>query len=207
MNSIKIQTDKKIDRIESALVNLTERLSSSQVNKKKFESSETPGINTSSPAFQKTATYADIVTKSSLSKSASPEQPQVKSQVCIIGDPISANVDQKIIANVMKAEVRTARAYSSVKDTDENEAKEKTKFPDKSFENVINEEASNTETDILIIQSGSVDITNLKTSIIIIIIIIIFISEPKIQKVNITYKKIKTHQPLTINKICIWFRD
>ena len=64
----------------------------------------------------------------------------------------------------MGKEVRTARAYSSIEDTSENEAKEKTKFPDKSFDNVIQTELRKSDTDMLVIQSGSVDITNMKTT-------------------------------------------
>ena len=55
------------------------------------------------------------------------------------------------------------RAYSSIENNVETEASEKTRFPDKNFDAVINSELKNSETDILIIQAGSVDITNLKT--------------------------------------------
>ena len=63
----------------------------------------------------------------------------------------------------MESKVRVARAYSTIDDISENDAKEKTLFPEKSFANVIETELKKDETDILVIQSGSVDITNLKT--------------------------------------------
>ena len=52
-------------------------------------------------------------------------------KVCIIGDSISANLDHRVVANAMNCKLGTARAYSTADDINENEAKEKTKFPDK----------------------------------------------------------------------------
>ena len=86
------------------------------------------------------------------------------STACIIGDSISANLDRKVIANAIGKEVRNARAYSSIEDTSENEAKDKTKFPDKMFHDVIKAELEKAPTDMLIIQSGSVEITNMKVT-------------------------------------------
>ena len=85
-------------------------------------------------------------------------------KVCIIGDSISGNLDNKIIAKTMDADIRVERAYSSLEDVFENEAKEEIKFPHKSVQKVIEKEVENNETDILIVQSTSVDITNMKTS-------------------------------------------
>ena len=86
-----------------------------------------------------------------------------KTKTCIIGDSISGNIDLKVVANTMDTDVVTAKAYSSLNDTLENEAKERTLFPEKSFENVIKTEVSREDPEILIIQAGSVDITNFKT--------------------------------------------
>ena len=85
-------------------------------------------------------------------------------KVCIIGDSISGGLDNKMIAKTMNAEVRAVRAYSTLQDTKENVAREETKFPEKSFQRVIEKEVENSETDILIVQSTSIDITNFKTS-------------------------------------------
>ena len=49
-------------------------------------------------------------------------------------------------------------------DTTENEAKEKTRFTDKNFTHVINAEIQKAPIDVLIVQAGSVDITNMKTN-------------------------------------------
>ena len=92
-----------------------------------------------------------------------PKPAPIMQNVCIIGDSISGNLDHRVISNVMKSNVRAARAYSTIEDTGENEAKEKTKFPDKSFSSVIQSELKKEEADILIVQAGSVDISNMKT--------------------------------------------
>ena len=42
-----------------------------------------------------------------------------------IGDSISGNLDITVIAKAMKAEVFASKAYSSIDDAAENEAKEK----------------------------------------------------------------------------------
>ena len=70
------------------------------------------------------------------------------------------NIDSE---NAMICNVRATRVYSAIEDSSENEAKEKTKFPDKNFPVVIDSELMKGDTDILIVQSGSVDITNMKT--------------------------------------------
>ena len=91
------------------------------------------------------------------------KEPQSISTACIIGDSIVAKLDTKVIATVIGREVRTARAYSTLNESDETEAMEKTKFPDKNFGAVIARELEKAPTDTLIIQAGSVDITNMKT--------------------------------------------
>ena len=64
----------------------------------------------------------------------------------------------------MKCSVRVAKAYSTMKDSSENEAQEKTKYPEKGFADTIEAELNKEATDILIVQSGSEDISNLKTT-------------------------------------------
>ena len=92
------------------------------------------------------------------------EKPTKPFTACMIGDSVSANIDHKIVERALGKELRTTRAYSSINDGSENEAKEATKFPDKNFDKVIKQELKKSPTDTLIIQAGSVDITNLKTA-------------------------------------------
>ena len=92
----------------------------------------------------------------------SPPRVNTTPNTCIIGDSVSGNLDQKVIERATNTSVRTARAYSASNDISENDAKFAAKFPEKGFKEVIAEELEK-PTDILIIQSGSVDITNMKT--------------------------------------------
>ena len=64
----------------------------------------------------------------------------------------------------MESEFLTTRAYSTMDDPKENTTKESTRFPNKNFADVINSEMEKSLPDILIVQSGSVDITILKTT-------------------------------------------
>ena len=84
-------------------------------------------------------------------------------KVCMISDDIVSNTNYRVIENVMNAKITTAKAYSSVYDDDENEAKQKTRFPTNNFVDIIDQKVCNDKPDILIVQAGSLDVTNLKT--------------------------------------------
>ena len=83
--------------------------------------------------------------------------------VLYIGDAIGCNVDFNTLEKVVGAKIEVKKAFSAVTDIAENEAKQRTKVPDKQFPKVLNQHLSRKHTDILIVQTGSVDITNLKT--------------------------------------------
>ena len=85
-------------------------------------------------------------------------------KVLIVGDSISGNLHIKSIETATKAAVKAIKAYSSIHDDVENAAKNAAKFPAKNFTDVIPTELAKEVPDALIIQSGSVDITNLKTN-------------------------------------------
>ena len=51
------------------------------------------------------------------STTASSKQSSELFSACIVGDSISANMDTKVIANVLKKEVSSVRAYSTLNDT------------------------------------------------------------------------------------------
>ena len=84
-------------------------------------------------------------------------------KVCIVGDSISSNIDLNVIASAMRAEVTAVKAYSSTGNQEENEARYKSRFPDQNFKDVIEDKIRDDEHDILIVQAGSTDITDLKT--------------------------------------------
>ena len=80
-----------------------------------------------------------------------------------IGDSISANVDIGALEVATQAEFVKAKAYSSIEDRVSNVAKQAAKFPASNFTNVIPTELNKGKYQCLILQSGSVDITNLNT--------------------------------------------
>ena len=73
-----------------------------------------------------------------------------------IGDSISANVDLGVLEKAMNANIKKVKAYSVVYD-------DGARYPEKNFTEVAKLELENGEFDILLLQSGSVDITNLDT--------------------------------------------
>jgi hypothetical protein len=84
-------------------------------------------------------------------------------QILVVGDSISGNLHLKTIEIATKAKVKAVKAYCSVYENIEGNAKSAPKFPKKNFTDVIENELKKEPVDVLIIQSGSVDITNLKT--------------------------------------------
>ena len=86
-----------------------------------------------------------------------------KKKILLVGDSISANVDLKALEDVTKAKFVSTRAYSSVYDDVENAAKHKAKYPSSNFAKVVPAELSKDDYQTVILQSGSVDITNLNT--------------------------------------------
>ena len=169
----------KMDNIYGNVKYLTNLMSSEN----KSTASHQTSTNTSSAATSQTSTTENAKSPTKSSSSASPVTPNKTSpgmtttaskpskakpkpkslKACIIGDSISGSLDLTVIAKTMCAEVSAARAYSSIDVASENEAKEKTRFPEKSFAKVIDLELVKSKPDILIVQSGSVDISNLKT--------------------------------------------
>ena len=63
----------------------------------------------------------------------------------------------------MNADVNLVKAYSSIYENTHTAAHKAPIFPTRNFEDVISNEMSSSEYDALIIQAGSVDVTNLKT--------------------------------------------
>ena len=64
-----------------------------------------------------------------------------------------------------KTKIKTAKAYSAIYDTVSNVAKKAAKIPDANFSQVIPTKLETEEFENLIIQAGSVDITNLRTNV------------------------------------------
>ena len=83
--------------------------------------------------------------------------------ILLIGDSISANVDIGALSNATQAKIITAKAYSSARDTESNRAKQAARFPDSNFTDVVPVELKKEKFQSLILQAGSVDISNLNT--------------------------------------------
>ena len=95
---------KQMDKIENAVLDLTKLVSPSP-----------PAQASSSKESQKESSQAP-------SNSIKPSVPMPKAvqevfKVCVIGDSLIGSLDTRVIANAMKVEVRTARAYSTINDS------------------------------------------------------------------------------------------
>ena len=101
-------------------------------------------------------------------KSASPIFTPMKQHstenILYIGDSISANVDISMLEAATKAKFVTAKAYSSTHDTVSNIAKQAAKFPASNFTDVVRTQTGKGNFKTLILQAGSVDITNMNTN-------------------------------------------
>ena len=91
-----------------------------------------------------------------------PQQIKSKKFLCI-GDSISANVDMNALQDATETKIVSAKAYSSIHDTVSNVAKQAAKYPQSNFTDVIPAMLRKDDYECLILQSGSVDITNLNT--------------------------------------------
>ena len=84
-------------------------------------------------------------------------------KVLLIGDSIASNIDKEVIERGLKAKVRTSKAYGSIFDNVGSKVKAAARFPAKNFRDVTPIELKKEQVDYLILQAGSVDITNLDT--------------------------------------------
>ena len=87
--------------------------------------------------------------------------PETK-KTLLIGDSISGNVDIDALEKAVSEKIRVAKAYSAVYDVG-NTAKAAARYPSKNFKDVIPAELSKDSYENLILQAGSIDITNLNT--------------------------------------------
>ena len=103
----------------------------------------TPGISSSTP--------------SSASRSMKPRK------TLLVGDSISANIDIQHLENATQSKFTSVRAYSSVHDAKSNPAKQAARFPNSNFRDVVPAALEKDNYETLILQAGSVDITNINT--------------------------------------------
>ena len=147
-------TNDKLEKIESMIKNIMETSScktnegsSSVLNAKIKPSVPQPKIQSPKPF-------------NPISNEAKKEKVQ---DILFVGDSIAGNIHLPTIEAAVDADVKLVKAYSSIYENTNNAAHSAPRFPRKNFEDVITNEMSKSKHDVLIIQAGSVDITNLKT--------------------------------------------
>ena len=90
---------------------------------------------------------------------------RTQKKTLFVGDSVRGNVRFDVLEKATNTKMKAAKAYSSIHDTVSNVAKSAARFPDANYSSVIAEKVQDDEYDNLIVQAGSVDITNLKTDI------------------------------------------
>ena len=91
--------------------------------------------------------------------------PNYKEKTLYVGDSISSNINFDTLENGIKTKVIAVKAYSSSYDIKTNEVKVPARYPERNFTDVIASNLENEHFDNLIVQAGSVDITNLNTKV------------------------------------------
>ena len=77
-----------------------------------------------------------------------------------VGDSISSNVDFDALEKGIKSKIIAVKAYSSVYEDEENEAKIATRYPESNYTDVIAANLDSDNFDNLVVQAGTVDITS-----------------------------------------------
>ena len=130
------------------------------------QKSKTSDVNRKPSTPPSTATPIDSAESSSSPPCVAPiprERTGSSTQTLFIGDSISANVHLGALQEATQTKFTTARAYSSTYDIVKNAAKQPARFPSSNFTEVVPTELSKGNFKTLILQAGSVDITNLNT--------------------------------------------
>ena len=92
-----------------------------------------------------------------------PPKQRAPEMILYIGDSISANVNIAALEIATQAQFVPVKAYCSVYDTVSNVAKQAAKFPSSNFTDVVQTQLGKEKFKHVILQAGSVDITNLNT--------------------------------------------
>ena len=84
-------------------------------------------------------------------------------KILYVGDSVGMNVNLEAIEDATQSHLVTAKAFSSVYDDTKNEAKEPSKHPAANFKDVVAYEIAKNKYKALVLQAGSVDVSNLNT--------------------------------------------
>ena len=180
MRQKKADSDGKLDRVENAMRKLTD-LVSTQITIANQSASTTDRSSGASTTNASRPCVPLPMAPVSKPLSAEPTGPAVTSKlihpaskksyksdtkiesILLVGDSIAGNAHLRTLETATKADVKLVKAYSSSYETSESPANCAPRFPAKNFIDVIENELKKTHVDALIVQAGSVDITNLKT--------------------------------------------
>ena len=88
---------------------------------------------------------------------------EASSKMLFVGDSISENMNLRAVENATNKDLICAKAYSAVHDSTENIAKKAARFPKSNFTDIVPAMLRKQEYHSLLLQSGSVDISNLNT--------------------------------------------
>jgi hypothetical protein len=150
-----------------------------QLNEKVSKPQSSPSSHNSSSSKRTTFTPPKKSQPTTRQKVSNPEVPQAdqpsqsnspknvsqsrKPSMILIGDSITNSLDTKVIAQASDSTIKKVKAYSSVHDEDSNIAKQAARYPQHNYTDVAQIELGKKQFDILLLQAGSVDITNLNT--------------------------------------------
>jgi hypothetical protein len=172
------ENKEKIGNIEKVVTNVSNALSSGKVptlpktpasvstsTASLSSDPETSVPQPSRPSVIRVNAPNNMTTEKPLPKQSKQSKQQPKPKILFVGDSISGHADIKVIADATHSKVVTTKAYSAVHDEVSNEAKEAAFFPKKNFLHVVPNEVIKDNYEHVIVQAGSVDITNLKTDV------------------------------------------
>ena len=119
-----------------------------------------------SPTNTTTLNGASKASSKSSSETASGQpKPENRPKILFVGDSISNHADFKVLAEATKSEIVSAKAYSAVYDDVTNKVKDAAYYPRKNFLQVVPNEAIKDNFEHMVVQTGSVDISNLKVDV------------------------------------------
>ena len=122
-----------------------------------------PSQSTTPPPTSSPHCTASVPPAPSAPRVPQPPKEKPNSGILYIGDSISSNVDFGALGVATQSEFVKVKAYSSVFDKVSNVAKQAARFPAANFTDVVPAELNKGRFNTLVLQAGSVDITNLNT--------------------------------------------
>ena len=166
--------NKKLEAVEKAVDDMSNHSYRKVQSEATVHRSPTPTVPTvqrsSTPTLSLPRTSPSIPCPSSKSESFIKTPKMIPShkeipKILFIGDSIATHADLNVLTDATRSKIVTAKAYSAVFDEVGNIAKDAPYYPQKNFMQVIPDEASKELFEHIVVQTGTVDISNLKTNV------------------------------------------